>query len=246
MKKLALLVLLCACRKHDDATTARVEPSTTSTDTSVIAATAAPMSATITASATPSALSEAEQLAAARERATNAGDSGMTARGNMFGDQIGDSFGAGGLGLTGVGEGGGRGEGIGLGNIGTIGDGGRASANIGASRHSPSMRQGATTVNGRLPPEVIQRIVRQNFARFKSCYMQGWARNPSLQGRVAVKYVIDRAGNVLNAGDGGSDLPDANVVACIIRAFSTLVYPQPEGGIVTVVYPIIFAPPESP
>ena len=48
----------------------------------------------------------------------------MSARGNMWGDAIGDSFGAGGLGLSGVGEGGGgRGEGIGLGNIGTLGHG---------------------------------------------------------------------------------------------------------------------------
>lgn len=43
---------------------------------------------------------------------------------NMWGNAIGDSFGAGGLGLSGVGEGGGgRGEGIGLGAIGTIGHG---------------------------------------------------------------------------------------------------------------------------
>ena len=38
----------------------------------------------------------------------------MSARGNMWGDAIGDSFGRGGLGLSGIGEGGGgRGEGIG-------------------------------------------------------------------------------------------------------------------------------------
>jgi hypothetical protein len=42
----------------------------------------------------------------------------------MWGDEGGDSYGAGGLGLSGVGEGGGgRGEGIGLGSIGTIGHG---------------------------------------------------------------------------------------------------------------------------
>ncbi|MBX3125763.1 MAG: hypothetical protein KF718_03570 [Polyangiaceae bacterium] len=42
----------------------------------------------------------------------------------LWGDEIGDSFGAGGLGISGVGEGGGgRGEGIGLGTIGTIGHG---------------------------------------------------------------------------------------------------------------------------
>ena len=43
----------------------------------------------------------------------------------MWGDQIGDAFGSGGLGLSGVGEGGGgSGEGIGLGSIGTVGHGG--------------------------------------------------------------------------------------------------------------------------
>ncbi|HMY19737.1 MAG TPA: FHA domain-containing protein, partial [Polyangium sp.] len=52
------------------------------------------------------------------------GNDPLSARGNMWGDNIGDSFGAGGLGLSGIGEGGGgRGEGIGLGNIGTIGHG---------------------------------------------------------------------------------------------------------------------------
>ncbi len=48
----------------------------------------------------------------------------LSARGNMWGDEAGESFGAGGLGLTGIGEGGGgRGEGIGLGSVGTIGHG---------------------------------------------------------------------------------------------------------------------------
>ncbi len=43
---------------------------------------------------------------------------------NMWGGDIGESFGAGGLGLSGIGEGGGgRGEGIGLGNIGGQGQG---------------------------------------------------------------------------------------------------------------------------
>jgi len=43
-------------------------------------------------------------------------------------------------------------------------------------------------VNGRLPPEVIQRIVRQNFGRFRNCYESSLRTNPSLTGRVAVKF----------------------------------------------------------
>ncbi len=187
-------------------------------------------------------------------REDSLGNDPMSARGNMWGDSIGDSFGAGGLGLSGVGEGGGgRGEGIGLGNIGTIGHGagtgtgqgfGNGHGRLGGAHQTraPSIRQGATQVNGRLPPEVIQRIVRQNFGRFRLCYENGMRTNPNLAGRVAVKFVIDRSGSVSTASDGGSDLPDQGVVSCVVRGFNNLSFPQPEGGIVTVVYPIIFNP----
>mgnify|MGYP006314362019 FL=1 len=59
-------------------------------------------------------------------------------------------------------------------------------------------------MNGRLPPEVIQRIVRQNFGRFRLCYENGLRNNPTLSGRVSVKFVIDRSGAVSTAQDGGS------------------------------------------
>ena len=42
--------------------------------------------------------------------------------------------------------------------------------------------------------------------------------------------------------DGGSDLPDQSVVQCVVRGFGNLSFPQPEGGMVTVVYPIMFNP----
>jgi hypothetical protein len=187
-------------------------------------------------------------------REESSGQDEKSARGNMFGDTIGDSFGAGGLGLSGVGEGGGgRGEGIGLGNFGGLGHGagtgtgqgignGRGRLGGGHQVKAPRIREGATQVNGRLPPEVIQRIVRQNFGRFRLCYENGMRNNPNLQGRVAVKFVIDRSGAVAMTADGGSDLPDQGVVQCVVRGFGNLSFPQPEGGMVTVVYPIQFSP----
>jgi hypothetical protein len=187
-------------------------------------------------------------------REESSGQDEKSARGNMFGDTIGDSFGAGGLGLSGVGEGGGgRGEGIGLGNFGGLGHGagtgtgqgignGRGRLGGGHQVKAPRLREGATTVNGRLPPEVIQRIVRQNFGRFRLCYENGMRNNPNLQGRVTVKFMIDRSGAVGMTSDGGSDLPDQGVVQCVVRGFGNLSFPQPEGGIVTVVYPIMFNP----
>jgi len=38
------------------------------------------------------------------------------------------------------------------------------------------------------------------------------------------------------------DIPDGGVVSCVVRAFYGLNFPQPEGGIVTVVYPIMLSP----
>jgi hypothetical protein len=97
-------------------------------------------------------------------------------------------------------------------------------------------------VSGRLPPEVIQRIVRNNFGRMRACYENGLRRDPNLAGRVSVRFVIGPDGSVTSASDGGSAIGDAAVVACTVRAFQSLSFPQPEGGIVTVVYPIIFSP----
>lgn len=79
---------------------------------------------------------------------------------NLFGTALGDSFGAGGLGLSGVGEGGGgRGEGIGLGSIGSLGHGsGRGTFGVdsGVAFWSPPQR---TDAGGRLRLHVPLRDV---------------------------------------------------------------------------------------
>jgi len=125
---------------------------------------------------------------------------------------------------------------LGLGALGGIGE------PFGGSKSSATLREGVTSVNGRLPPEVIQRIARGNYGRLRLCYEDGLRNNPKLAGRVKVKFVIDRTGAVQTAVDGGSDLSDKGVVACVVRHFGNLTFPAPERGIVTVVYPIEFSP----
>ncbi len=186
------------------------------------------------------------------------GNEALSARGTMWGDTIGDAAGAGGLGLSGIGEGGGgKWLGVGLGDIGTVGHGaggclsagcqgfGNGTGRLGsghAAKGPGGMRQGETVASGRLPPEVIQRVVRQNFGRFRGCYEAALRNNPNLAGRVAVRFVIGRDGSVGSAANGGSDLPDAGVVSCVVRGFHGLSFPAPESGIVTVTYPISFSP----
>ena len=146
---------------------------------------------------------------------------------------------AGGLGLSGVGEGGG-GSGVGQG----FGDGHGRLGGMHSSQ-APRVRMGAVSVNGRMPPEVIQRIVRQNFGRFRLCYENGLRTNPELQGRVSVRFTIGVEGAVSNVANAGGDLPDAGVAACVVRGFSGLTFPQPEGGNIVVTYPLLFAPPDG-
>jgi Ca-activated chloride channel family protein len=166
------------------------------------------------------------------------------ARGNMFGGQIGDSFGATGLGLSGAGEaGGGRGEGIDLAKIAAPSNGAEGQRRMAAAHAAPTppIKDDDITANGgRLAPEVIRRIVRQNFGRFRLCYENGLKTNPALAGHVKVKFVIGKDGAVATASDGGSDLPSRDVVACVVRGFNNLSFPQPENAAVQVQYPITF------
>jgi TonB family protein len=112
---------------------------------------------------------------------------------------------------------------------------------------APSLRQGATSTNGRLPAEVIQRIVRQHFGAMRGCYESGLARDGKLSGRVTVRFVISREGRVTEAApvdpsNASPRLADPAVVACVVDAFAKLTFPAPDGGTVTVVYPINFNP----
>lgn len=113
-------------------------------------------------------------------------------------------------------------------------------------RPTPSVRMGAITVNGRLPKEVVQRVVRQRFGSFRLCYADGLRNNPSLAGRVTTRFVIGAGGHVSSSQDSGSDLPDQNAVQCVVRAFGNIDFPQPEGGIVIATVPLMFSssPPE--
>ena len=131
---------------------------------------------------------------------------------------------------------------IGLLSVGSSGDPNAPTAP--SRRKPPQVRMGATSVNGRLPPEVIQRIVRMNFGRFRLCYENGLKTDPTLSGRVTISFTIKTDGSVADIVPTG-DIPDQNVIQCVGRSFGGLSFPEPEGGIVKVVYPIAFSPGES-
>jgi hypothetical protein len=97
-------------------------------------------------------------------------------------------------------------------------------------------------VSGRLAPEEIQEIMRSNYSEFRACYEEGLARNRNLEGQVSVRFVIERDGSVTHVLVVYLTLPDCKVVSCLRAAYPKIKFPPPQGGIVTVVYPIMFEP----
>jgi len=172
-----------------------------------------------------------------------------TPLGRMWSPSIDDAAGAPGLRLSGVGLSGGHGGGGAPRTtaVATVG-GGTAALDIDAFDHRQSAVSGthaARAVDGRdphTPPDVIQRIIHDNLGRIRVCYDAALRTNPELTGRVAVKFVIARSGAVALASDAGSDLPDAEVVACVVRTFDSLSFPPSADSVVTVAYPFVFSP----
>ena len=183
----------------------------------------------------------------------------LSALGNMWGPSIGE---ASGTTVVDRGEGtrrGGSGQGIGV-DLDAIGGlhAGRGPGGPGGEGHghncpgctlaghttrAPNARMaGPVEVNGHLPAEVIQRVVRSNFGRFRGCYEAGLRDNPALAGRVVTRFAVDSQGMVSIVQDGGSSLPSPGVVACVIRSFYSLSFPAHEGGIVRVTYPLALSP----
>jgi hypothetical protein len=109
---------------------------------------------------------------------------------------------------------------------------------------APKLRMGATYVSGRLAPELVQRTVRQNFAKFRMCYEHGLAKNPTLAGKIVIEFTIAVDGSVTRATEVTNELPDREVAACVAKSFYTLCFDRPEGGTgtVKVTYPIMLAP----
>jgi hypothetical protein len=115
-----------------------------------------------------------------------------------------------------------------------------APKDAGPAPKSAVASQGAATVSGSLPPDVIQRVVRRHMAQIRYCYEQGLASNPSLAGSVKIHFVIAADGTVATATESDSTLGAPTVTSCITRTFRAMVFPAPSGGIVTATYPLTF------
>jgi hypothetical protein len=168
--------------------------------------------------------------------------------GNMFGPVVGDSAGAGGLGLKGTGRGGGgAGETIGIGAVGTKGRGGGLGgygSGVGGLGRKTDRDVAIDTQNvrivGAIDPELIRKVIREHASQVRYCYEQQLALNPKLEGKVAIRWQIGPDGRASSTmvDAGATTIQNEEVQRCIMARIVTWEFPKPRGGgIAIVTYP---------
>ncbi len=174
--------------------------------------------------------------------------------GASMGEQAGVLGGIGGLlgaksaqyGSSGLGGGGSAG---GLGGLGTKGRGSGASGygtgggHFGAhAADVVATTSGSPIILGAMDKSLIDAVVKRHLNQIRYCYQRELQQDPSLAGRVVVKFVIAKDGTVANASIKSSTLAAPAVEQCLVSRFLRMSFPEPAGGgIVVVSYPFLFS-----
>jgi outer membrane biosynthesis protein TonB len=108
-------------------------------------------------------------------------------------------------------------------------------------RASVSWLEEEAIVDGGLDKDEIARIIRSHLGEIRYCYERQLSADPSLQGKVQVRFVIGGEGSVLERQVNQSTLSNGFVEGCILQKVSTWNFPKPKGGVkVAVTYPFLF------
>jgi hypothetical protein len=87
--------------------------------------------------------------------------------------------------------------------------------------------------------EVFQEINR-HLSDIQACYERELVHDPDLKGKLNVSWVIEPDGLTSNVTVKSSTLPSPAAIECILGVVESMVFVEPRGGSVTVVYPFMF------
>jgi hypothetical protein len=93
---------------------------------------------------------------------------------------------------------------------------------------------------GNLDPSLVSNVVRHHVGQVKSCYEHALVVQPSLTGRIKVRWTIHKSGAVCNQRFEEDTLASQSVRDCIARSIQGWQFAPPAGGALEVVYPFVF------
>ncbi len=156
----------------------------------------------------------------------------------------------GGYGFSDRGGGGGGGgtsvDGVGMGTHGRgtgragYGEGG---GGTGGKRTASLKRVGGEAIIlGALDKSLIDKVIKQNQAKFLYCYQRELVKDPNLKGKVTLNFTISADGSVAKSSTYKTTLKNSNAEGCMNSQMKMLRFPEPKGGgIVIVKYPFVYS-----
>ncbi|MBN2718378.1 MAG: AgmX/PglI C-terminal domain-containing protein [Deltaproteobacteria bacterium] len=108
----------------------------------------------------------------------------------------------------------------------------------GTVKKKEPMASGGT---GMMSSADVASVVNRRIGAIKGCYERALKRDPSLSGKITVRFTISGSGKVTTARPTLNQL-NSEVAQCITDAFLRFRFPPPEGGTVTFEYPFLFTP----
>ncbi len=139
-------------------------------------------------------------------------------------------------------KGGGAGTAAGIGDLGTSGGG-----NVNLAKNDAAIRgrvsEGSVeTESGEVDRNALAKFVKSRLPAIQGCYERELKRNPSLKGKVVVRFTIGTNGRVTEIDIEENSLGNQDVGGCIKNLIRAWVFPFKPESEATVSYPFVFAP----
>jgi len=140
-------------------------------------------------------------------------------------------------------KGGGAGEAASIGDLGTSGGGNVALAEKGPAKIRGRVADQAPEVESTdVDREALARFVRLRKGAIQNCYEKELKRNPSLKGKVVVRFTITSSGGTREIEIEENTLGNEAVASCIRTVVRGWRFPFKPDDDVPVAYPFVFAP----
>lgn len=98
-------------------------------------------------------------------------------------------------------------------------------------------------VMGGLDRAQVDAVIKRHLNQFRYCYQRELTKDPSIGGKVSVKFTITKTGEVSASQTKASSMGNKAVEGCLNTTMMRLRFPEPTGGgIVIVSYPFLFSP----